>query len=366
MESAEYFKNSVKVHINNDSGYSRFAGVVTVRFNKAELYDKFKPQLDYIMNLHKTMYGLRKYSMAEVQSFEEDKCAKFITDFDNMCSNSMKYTEQDFYKALGKMLNSLIKEYNSILSKLNNIKDTKAAEERAKQLEIQKSRQVSANNAGVNVSASRSVGNYNSSMFNIPSRDNRDKAIKSNGSTRSGGIPTLASLAGGNERVNNVITGNKPLPKLRFYVNPADKTFDKRKYMDDIEFDRYSIPKAFEKNLAWAVTQFPDKILREKIQSCIKYHRSFETFIDTEYDAILRFENLVTTYYLSLTYSLVSIPQSIADSDGKFMEVDKNLIAATDDYLKAIKEIVDKFMKKVDMTTKTQLDTFRNIVDSIV
>ena len=366
MESAEYFKNSVKVHINNDSGYSRFAGVVTVRFNKAELYDKFKPQLDYIMNLHKTMYGLRKYSMAEVQSFEEDKCAKFIADFDDMCSNSMKYTEQDFYKALGKMLNSLIKEYNSILSKLNNIRDTKTAEERAKQLEIQKSRQVATNNTGVNVSAGRSIGNYNSSMFSIPSRDNRDKAVKSNSSTRSGGIPTLASLAGGNERAGNVITGNKPLPKLRFYVNPADQTFDKQKYMDDIEFDRYSIPKAFEKNLAWAVTQFPDKILREKIQSCIKYHRSFETFIDTEYDAILRFENLVTTYYLSLTYSLVSIPQAIADSDGKFMEVDKNLIAATDDYLKAIKEIVDKFMKKVDMTTKTQLDTFRNIVDSIV
>lgn len=351
MESAEYFKNSVKTHIKNDSGYNRFIGVIIARFNKAEVYDRFKPQLNYIVNLHRTLYSLRAYDISSVQHFEEDTCAEFIADFDNACANSVNYTEQDFYKLVGKMLNVLIKDYNSILEVLNKLKTKKDAEEKARVLENQKK---TPNNVSINTARLNE-------MLRVPSRDQRDSNIRNTTSDR---MPSLTSIE--NKGSNQVITGNKPVPKLRFYVNPANQTFDKQVYMDEIEADRTLIPKAFEKNLAWAVTQFPDKILREKIQSCIKYHRTFETFLDTEYDAILRFENLVTTYYLSLTYSLVSIPQAIADSNDKFMEVDNNLIGATDDYLKAIKELVDKFMKKVDMTTKTQLDTFKNIVDSIM
>lgn len=351
MESAEYFKSSVKTHIKNDSGYNRFIGIIIARFSKAEIYDRFKPQLNYIVNLHKTLYGLRSYNIGDVESFEENECTDFIADFDNACNNSVNYTEQDFYKLIGKMLNLLIKDYNSILTSLNKLKTKKDAEEKEKVLENKRK-----NPNNVNINTARL-----NEMLKVPSRDQKDRDVRN---VENGRMPALTSI--GNKASNQVITGNKPVPKLRFNVNPADQTFDKQNYMNEIEMDRTLIPKAFEKNLAWAVTQFPDKIIREKIQSCIKYHRSFETFLDTEYDAILRFENLVTTYYLSLTYGLVSIPQAIADSDGKFMEVDNNLMSATDDYLKAIKELVDKFMKKVDMTTKTQLDTFKNIVDSIV
>lgn len=385
MESSKAFRESVKNHIQVDSGYNRFIGVMISRFVNVELYDAFKSQVDYVCSLHKSVYFVRKYDIQSVQNFEETNCVSFLDDFDSLCAKSSSYTQQEFFNVMGRRLHTFIKEYNKLLRELSIIKendDKKRADEQRRLIEEQKKRIEEqerqkremknlstarpATNSGANISGGFSV---RTQMIN-PVNSSKSVQNSNNNKTSDGRLPSIGSMSTEGQQVKTV-KRNPQTPKiipnnLKFKVNPPEKAFVKEAYMQGLEFDKTSIPKAFEKNLPVAVTLFPNRLLKEKLNKCIAAHRSFETFLDSEYDDIMRFENLVTSYYLNLVSGLVTIPQMIADSDGKFMEVDSNLMSATDDYLKAIIDLLDKFMKKVDMTTKTQMDTFKSIVDSIV
>lgn len=377
METWQQYKESINSNINSSMGYNRFIGVVTARFTDADLFERFKVTLNYIFDIHKSIYNMKNYSLDRIKVFEETVCLGFIKDFDELCSKSKEYTYESFCKELGKRLNSLSSEYNKTYSELKSLKETVERERlekaRRESKRLEKERQEAARKKQEQVARAEKTRAIES---NKPGRT-RDQQLSSletaiNVNRQSNKtLPSISGLTGQTKTVENraAIKTNSGIvvqPGLKFYVNPSNRTFSKTEYMDEIDNDPTCIPKIFEKRLSVALTQFPDKLLKNKIAECIKYHRSLEPFIGEELDAIKRFENLVTCYYIGMTYDILTIPQPLADTPEKFKEVDDSLIRATDEYLGAIKELINKFMKKVDMTNQSKLDTFSTIVNGII
>lgn len=377
METWQQYKESINSNINSSMGYNRFIGVVTARFADADLFEKFKVTLNYIFDIHKSIYNMKNYSLDRIKVFEETVCLGFIKDFDELCSKSKEYTYESFCKELGKRLNGLSSEYNKTYSELKSLKETVERERlekaRRESKRLEKERQEAARKKQEQVARAEKTRAIES---NKPGRT-RDQQLSSletaiNVNRQSNKtLPSISGLTGQTKTVENraAIKTNSGIvvqPGLKFYVNPSNRTFSKTEYMDEIDNDPTCIPKIFEKRLSVALTQFPDKLLKNKIAECIKYHRSLEPFIGEELDAIKRFENLVTCYYIGMTYDILTIPQPLADTPEKFKEVDDALIRATDEYLGAIKELINKFMKKVDMTNQSKLDTFSTIVNGII
>lgn len=377
METWQQYKESINSNINSSMGYNRFIGVVTARFTDADLFERFKVTLNYIFDIHKSIYNMKNYSLDRIKVFEETVCLGFIKDFDELCSKSKEYTYESFCKELGKRLNGLSSEYNKTYSELKSLKETVERERlekaRRESKRIEKERQEAARKKQEQVARAEKTRAIES---NKPGRT-RDQQLSSletaiNVNRQSNKtLPSISGLTGQTKTVENraAIKTNSGIvvqPGLKFYVNPSNRTFSKTEYMDEIDNDPTCIPKIFEKRLSVALTQFPDKLLKNKIAECIKYHRSLESFIGEELDAIKRFENLVTCYYIGMTYDILTIPQPLADTPEKFKEVDDSLIRATDEYLGAIKELINKFMKKVDMTNQSKLDTFSTIVNGII
>lgn len=377
METWQQYKESINSNINSSMGYNRFIGVVTARFTDADLFERFKVTLNYIFDIHKSIYNMKNYSLDRIKVFEETVCLGFIKDFDELCSKSKEYTYESFCKELGKRLNGLSSEYNKTYSELKSLKETVERERlekaRRESKRLEKERQEAARKKQEQVERTEKTRDIES---NTPGRtraqqlSSLETAINVNGQGNKT-LPSISGLTGQTKTVENraAIKTNSGIvvqPGLKFYVNPSNRTFSKTEYMDDIDNDPTCIPKIFEKRLSVALTQFPDKLLKNKIAECIKYHRSLEPFIGEELDAIKRFENLVTCYYIGMTYDILTIPQPLADTPEKFKEVDDSLIRATDEYLGAIKELINKFMKKVDMTNQSKLDTFSTIVNGII
>lgn len=377
METWQQYKESINSNINSSMGYNRFIGVVTARFTDADLFERFKVTLNYIFDIHKSIYNMKNYSLDRIKVFEETVCLGFIKDFDELCSKSKEYTYESFCKELGKRLNSLSSEYNKTYSELKSLKETVERERlekaRRESKRLEKEHQEAARKKQEQVARAEKTRAIES---NKPGRT-RDQQLSSletaiNVDRQSNKtLPSISGLTGQTKTVENraAIKTNSGIvvqPGLKFYVNPSNRTFSKTEYMDEIDNDPTCIPKIFEKRLSVALTQFPDKLLKNKIAECIKYHRSLEPFIGEELDAIKRFENLVTCYYIGMTYDILTIPQPLADTPEKFKEVDDSLIRATDEYLGAIKELINKFMKKVDMTNQSKLDTFSTIVNGII
>lgn len=152
----------------------------------------------------------------------------------------------------------------------------------------------------------------------------------------------------------------------RFVANSKSNQFSREDYIAKITANIKEIPKALEKSLPYAVTQFPDNKFKDKIRNCVKLHRSLESFLDTDTDKILRFESMATSYYLETIYAIVTVPQSVADTADSYDEVLSNLNTATDDYTKAMQSLVDKMMTKKNIDTKTKLNTLRDIVEKLV
>lgn len=377
METWQQYKESINSNINSSMGYNRFIGVVTARFADADLFEKFKVTLNYIFDIHKSIYNMKNYSLDRIKVFEETVCLGFIKDFDELCSKSKEYTYESFCKELGKRLNGLSSEYNKTYSELKSLKETVERERlekaRRESKRLEKERQEAARKKQEQVARAEKTRAIESNQP-VRTRDQQlsslETAINVNGQGNKT-LPSISGLTGQTKTVENraAIKTNSGIvaqPGLKFYVNPSNRTFSKTEYMDNIDNDPTCIPKLFEKRLSVALTQFPDKILKNKIAECIKYHRSLEPFIGEELDAIKRFENLVTCYYIGMTYDILTIPQPLADTPEKFKEVDDSLIRATDEYLGAIKELINKFMKKVDMTNQSKLDTFSTIVNGII
>lgn len=377
METWQQYKESINSNINSSMGYNRFIGVVTARFTDADLFERFKVTLNYIFDIHKSIYNMKNYSLDRIKVFEETVCLGFIKDFDELCSKSKEYTYESFCKELGKRLNSLSSEYNKTYSELKSLKETVERERlekaRRESKRLEKEHQEAARKKQEQVARAEKTRAIES---NKPGRtrdqqlSSLETAINVNGQGNKT-LPSISGLTGQTKTVENraAIKTNSGIvvqPGLKFYVNPSNRTFSKTEYMDEIDNDPTCIPKIFEKRLSVALTQFPDKLLKNKIAECIKYHRSLESFIGEELDAIKRFENLVTCYYIGMTYDILTIPQPLADTPEKFKEVDDSLIRATDEYLGAIKELINKFMKKVDMTNQSKLDTFSTIVNGII
>lgn len=296
------YVESINKHSRAIKGSKVFIDELTERFNKYSLYNKFSIQLEYIFNLHKLMYSYVPYCQKEVEYFESNYCVKFLTNFEELLSNQIN---SDSHREIGKILNRLTKNYNEIISALKDKKESILNQQLAKP---------------------------------EPERI-REIKIQSNQLNRN---------------------------SLKFDVNPPNNKFSKAVYMESLDCDRYSIPKAFEKNLPWAVTQFPDRVLRDKIRDCIKYHRSLENFIDTEYESIIRFENLAVSCYLELIYDLVTIPQALANTQERFIETSESLNEATDKLKYALETLINKFMTGLCLDTKAQMNTFKNIVDNIL
>lgn len=386
METWQQYKESINSNINSSMGYNRFIGVVTARFTEADLFEKFRVTLKYIFDIHKSIYSMKNYSLDRIKVFEETVCLGFIKDFDELCSKSKEYTYESFCKELGKRLNSLSSEYNKTYSELKTLKETvererlekarreskrleKECQEAARKAKEQAAKAEKTVRIG-NTEKTGAIGNNKPDRTKNKQLNSLETAINVNGQGNKT-LPSISGLTGQTKTVENraAIKTNSGIvvqPGLKFYVNPSDRTFSKTEYMDEIDNDPTCIPKLFEKRLAVALTQFPDKLLKNKIAECIKYHRSIESFIGEELDAIKRFENLVTCYYIGMTYDILTIPQPLADTPEKFKEVDDSLIRATDEYLGAIKELINKFMKKVDMTNQSKLDTFSTIVNGII
>ena len=377
METWQQYKESINSNINSSMGYNRFIGVVTARFTDADLFERFKVTLNYIFDIHKSIYNMKNYSLDRIKVFEETVCLRFIKDFDELCSKSKEYTYESFCKELGKRLNGLSSEYNKTYSELKSLKETVERERlekaRRESKRLEKERQEAARKKQEQVERTEKTRDIES---NTPGRtrvqqlSSLETAINVNRQSNKT-LPSISGLTGQTKNVENraAIKTNSGIvvqPGLKFYVNPSNRTFSKTEYMDEIDNDPTCIPKIFEKRLSVALTQFPDKLLKNKIAECIKYHRSLEPFIGEELDAIKRFENLVTCYYIGMTYDILTIPQPLADTPEKFKEVDDSLIRATDEYLGAIKELINKFMKKVDMTNQSKLDTFSTIVNGII
>lgn len=379
METWQQYKESINSNINSSMGYNRFIGVMTARFTEADLFEKFKVTLNYIFDIHKSIYNMKNYSLDRIKTFEETVCLGFIKDFDELCGKSKEYTYESFCKELGKRLNGLSSEYNKAYSELKVLKETVERERlekaRRESKRLEKERQEAARKEQERQAAARAektgdVRNNKPDRVRDQQLSSFETAIKVNGQGNKT-LPSISGLTGQTKNVENraAIKTNSGIvvqPGLKFYVNPSDRTFSKTEYMDEVDNDPTCIPKLFEKRLSVALTQFPDKLLKNKIAECIKYHRSIESFIGEELDAIKRFENLVTCYYIGMTYDLLTIPQPLADNPEKFKEIDDSLIRATDEYLGAIKELINKFMKKVDMTNQSKLDTFSTIVNGII
>lgn len=377
METWQQYKESINSNINSSMGYNRFIGVVTARFTDADLFERFKVTLNYIFDIHKSIYNMKNYSLDRIKVFEETVCLGFIKDFDELCSKSKEYTYESFCKELGKRLNSLSSEYNKTYSELKSLKETVERERlekaRRESKRLEKERQEAARKKQEQVARAEKTGDIDSNKpgkTRVQQLSSLETAINVNRQSNKT-LPSISGLTGQTKTVENraAIKTNSGIvvqPGLKFYVNPSNSTFSKTEYMDEIDNDPTCIPKIFEKRLSVALTQFPDKLLKNKIAECIKYHRSLESFIGEELDAIKRFENLVTCYYIGMTYDILTIPQPLADTPEKFKEVDDSLIRATDEYLGAIKELINKFMKKVDMTNQSKLDTFSTIVNGII
>lgn len=377
METWQQYKESINSNINSSMGYNRFIGVVTARFTDADLFERFKVTLNYIFDIHKSIYNMKNYSLDRIKVFEETVCLGFIKDFDELCSKSKEYTYESFCKELGKRLNSLSSEYNKIYSELKSLKETVERERlekaRRESKRLEKERQEAARKKQEQVEIAektRAIESNKPGRTRVQQLSSLETAINVNRQSNKT-LPSISGLTGQTKTVENraAIKTNSGIvvqPGLKFYVNPSNRTFSKTEYMDEIDNDPTCIPKIFEKRLSVALTQFPDKLLKNKIAECIKYHRSLESFIGEELDAIKRFENLVTCYYIGMTYDILTIPQPLADTPEKFKEVDDSLIRATDEYLGAIKELINKFMKKVDMTNQSKLDTFSTIVNDII
>ena len=377
METWQQYKESINSNINSSMGYNRFIGVVTARFTDADLFERFKVTLNYIFDIHKSIYNMKNYSLDRIKVFEETVCLGFIKDFDELCSKSKEYTYESFCKELGKRLNGLSSEYNKTYSELKSLKETVERERlekaRRESKRLEKERQEAARKKQEQVARAektRYIDSNKPGKTRVQQLSSLETAINVNRQSNKT-LPSISGLTGQTKNVENraAIKTNSGIvvqPGLKFYVNPSNRTFSKTEYMDEIDNDPTCIPKIFEKRLSVALTQFPDKLLKNKIAECIKYHRSLEPFIGEELDAIKRFENLVTCYYIGMTYDILTIPQPLADTPEKFKEVDDSLIRATDEYLGAIKEIINKFMKKVDMTNQSKLDTFSTIVNGII
>lgn len=377
METWQQYKESINSNINSSMGYNRFIGVVTARFTDADLFERFKVTLNYIFDIHKSIYNMKNYSLDRIKVFEETVCLGFIKDFDELCSKSKEYTYESFCKELGKRLNSLSSEYNKTYSELKSLKETVERERlekaRRESKRLEKERQEAARKKQEQVERTektRVIESNKPGRTRVQQLSSLETAINVNRQSNKT-LPSISGLTGQTKTVENRTTiktnsGIVVQPGLKFYVNPSNRTFSKTEYMDEIDNDPTCIPKLFEKRLSVALTQFPDKLLKNKIAECIKYHRSLEPFIGEELDAIKRFENLVTCYYIGMTYDILTIPQPLADTPEKFKEVDDSLIRATDEYLGAIKELINKFMKKVDMTNQSKLDTFSTIVNGII
>lgn len=377
METWQQYKESINSNINSSMGYNRFIGVVTARFTDADLFERFKVTLNYIFDIHKSIYNMKNYSLDRIKVFEETVCLGFIKDFDELCSKSKEYTYESFCKELGKRLNGLSSEYNKTYSELKSLKETVERERlekaRRESKRLEKERQEAARKKQGQVARAektRDIESNKPGRTRVQQLSSLETAINVNRQSNKT-LPSISGLTGQTKNVENraAIKTNSGIvaqPGLKFYVNPSNRTFSKTEYMDEIDNDPTCIPKIFEKRLSVALTQFPDKLLKNKIAECIKYHRSLEPFIREELDAIKRFENLVTCYYIGMTYDILTIPQPLADTPEKFKEVDDSLIRATDEYLGAIKEIINKFMKKVDMTNQSKLDTFSTIVNGII
>ena len=377
METWQQYKESINSNINSSMGYNRFIGVVTARFTDADLFERFKVTLNYIFDIHKSIYNMKNYSLDRIKVFEETVCLGFIKDFDELCSKSKEYTYESFCKELGKRLNGLSSEYNKTYSELKSLKETVERERlekaRRESKRLEKERQEAARKKQGQVARAektRDIESNKPGRTRVQQLSSLETAINVNRQSNKT-LPSISGLTGQTKNVENraAIKTNSGIvvqPGLKFYVNPSNRTFSKTEYMDEIDNDPTCIPKIFEKRLSVALTQFPDKLLKNKIAECIKYHRSLEPFIGEELDAIKRFENLVTCYYIGMTYDILTIPQPLADTPEKFKEVDDSLIRATDEYLGAIKEIINKFMKKVDMTNQSKLDTFSTIVNGII
>ena len=377
METWQQYKESINSNINSSMGYNRFIGVVTARFTDADLFERFKVTLNYIFDIHKSIYNMKNYSLDRIKDFEETVCLGFIKDFDELCSKSKEYTYESFCKELGKRLNGLSSEYNKTYSELKSLKETVERERlekaRRESKRLEKERQEAARKKQEQVARAektRDIDSNKPGKTRVQQLSSLETAINVNRQSNKT-LPSISGLTGQTKNVENraAIKTNSGIvvqPGLKFYVNPSNRTFSKTEYMDEIDNDPTCIPKIFEKRLSVALTQFPDKLLKNKIAECIKYHRSLEPFIGEELDAIKRFENLVTCYYIGMTYDILTIPQPLADTPEKFKEVDDSLIRATDEYLGAIKEIINKFMKKVDMTNQSKLDTFSTIVNGII
>lgn len=377
METWQQYKESINSNINSSMGYNRFIGVVTARFADADLFEKFKVTLNYIFDIHKSIYNMKNYSLDRIKVFEETVCLGFIKDFDELCNKSKEYTYESFCKELGKRLNVLSSEYNKTYSELKRLKETVERERlekaRRESKRLEKERQEAARKKQEQVARAektRAIESNKPGRTRVQQLSSLETAINVNRQSNKT-LPSISGLTGQTKTVENraAIKTNSGIvvqPGLKFYVNPSNRTFSKTEYMDEIDNDPTCIPKIFEKRLSVALTQFPDKLLKNKIAECIKYHRSLESFIGEELDAIKRFENLVTCYYIGMTYDILTIPQPLADTPEKFKEVDDALIRATDEYLGAIKELINKFMKKVDMTNQSKLDTFSTIVNGII
>lgn len=377
METWQQYKESINSNINSSMGYNRFIGVVTARFADADLFEKFKVTLNYIFDIHKSIYNMKNYSLDRIKVFEETVCLGFIKDFDELCSKSKEYTYESFCKELGKRLNGLSSEYNKTYSELKRLKETvererlEKARRESKRLEKERQEAVRKKQEQVErAEKTRAIESNKPGRTRAQQLSSLETAINVNGQGNKT-LPSISGLTGQTKTVENraAIKTNSGIvvqPGLKFYVNPSNRTFSKTEYMDNVDNDPTCIPKIFEKRLSVALTQFPDKLLKNKIAECIKYHRSLEPFIGEELDAIKRFENLVTCYYIGMTYDILTIPQPLADTPEKFKEVDDSLIRATDEYLGAIKELINKFMKKVDMTNQSKLDTFSTIVNGII
>lgn len=324
------YKESIFKNSRSISGYKIFINILNNKIKRIAKFEKLALQLEYIEALHKSLYEFVPYAHSQVQEFEVQNCCKVIEDIDKLLEKYNSTQQNELCKELGKLLNKLTREYNNTLLNVKEIK--KGIVE-----------------SGFNA---KNVPNTATQIIQVKPQS----IITNNKNTvKSKKLPAILK------------SDNTPITNgLKFTVNPIEQRFIKSDYMLNIESDPKNIHKTFEQSLPWAVSQFPDRILRDKIRICIKYHKSLLSFIDYKYDEIMRFENLIASQYLEIVSNLVTIPQALADTQEKFLETARNLNIATDKFQEALKALLDKFMESVDIENRAQLDTFKNIVDNIL
>lgn len=156
------------------------------------------------------------------------------------------------------------------------------------------------------------------------------------------------------------------ISQLRFTVNPPDIVFIKERYIDTIKNNHLCVGSALEKSLPWAVVQYPDTVVNKSIRDICKKHKMFNSYTESDWDKIISFENVATTFFIDIMFNLVRIPQALADKPDKYIEVTLNLRQAISDYEKALDKVLGKLTSKATMQTNSQMEAFSQIVDTLI